>query len=244
MKKMLKNHFMMVLITAICIALFASISWAGSRATYHHNTSYDTDSSNLGFVLKVKSRHSGYNNLRRYGNHGRNKHGIRHKYHRNRYSNKHNYYRRGYGHKHNKYRQRHRSRHYYGHKRGYSGHYRDHKYGNHNRHYVYRGDDKYNHKGHKSDFGKGYDNNLEYASKHMATRVTRINKSKGHVYIDRGKNAGFVMGSTVCIHLFAGEETACGRIRKISESHAMIEINNRKAKHIKNGMEAMLTVEE
>ena len=66
----------------------------------------------------------------------------------------------------------------------------------------------------------------------------------GVTSIDRGKNAGFVAGSTVCIYSFTGEKTACGRIRKISESNAMIEINNRKAKHIKNGMEAMLTVEE
>ncbi len=93
MKRKLKNQFMMVLITAVCIALFVSISWAGSRATHHHNTSYDTESSNLGFVLKVKSRDPGYNNLRRYGNHGHNKNGFRHNNHRNRYSNKHNYYR-------------------------------------------------------------------------------------------------------------------------------------------------------
>ena len=244
MKRMLKNQFMMVLITAVCIALFVSISWAGSRATHHHNTSYDTDSRNLGIALKVKSGYSGYNNLLRYVNHGYNKHGYRRNYHRNRYGNKHNYFRQGYGHKHNKYRQRHRLRHYYGYKQGYSGHHRDYKYGYNSRHYVYRGDDKYNHKGYKSDSGKVYDNNLEHASKHIATRVTRINKSKGHVYIDKGKNAGFVMGSTVCIYSFTGEETACGRVRKISESHAMIEINNRKAKHIKNGMEVMLMVEE
>ena len=53
MKRLLKNHFMTISVIAVFIAFFVSINWAGSRATHHHNTSYDTDSSNLGFILKV-----------------------------------------------------------------------------------------------------------------------------------------------------------------------------------------------
>ena len=100
-KRKLKNHFMMVLITAVCIAFFVNLSWADSNVIYHHKTPYDTDSRNLGLALKVKSGHPGYNHLRRYGNHGHNKHFRKHNYYRNSYRNNHNYYRQGYGHKHN-----------------------------------------------------------------------------------------------------------------------------------------------
>ncbi|UCD90203.1 MAG: hypothetical protein JSW04_01830 [Desulfobacterales bacterium] len=254
MKRMLKHYLMVVLITAICMVLFASISWAGSRVTYHNNMSYDTGSRHLGSALQVNSRYSGYYHNRRYGSHGHNKHGYyrnnhyrnsyRNNHHKNSYRNNHHYYRQRNGHKHYNIRPRHGRRYHYGYKQGYSGRHRGYKYGYHDRHYVYMDDDKQGPQGYKGDKGMGYENHLKHASEPMATRITRINRKKGHVYIDRGKNAGFKMGSKACIYLLTGESIACGRVRKISPSHAMIEINNRKAKQFKNGMEAMLIVEE
>ena len=77
----------------------------------------------------------------------------------------------------------------------------------------------------------------------LAEQVTRINKNKGHVYIDGGKDAGFVMGATVCIYSFTGEEITCGSIQQTTVSYSVVKVNNRKAKQIQNGMEAMLSVE-
>lgn len=77
----------------------------------------------------------------------------------------------------------------------------------------------------------------------LAEQVTRINKNKGLVYTDGGKDAGFVMGATVCIYSFTGEEITCGRIQKTTASYSVVKVNNRKAKPIQNGMEAMLLVE-
>lgn len=243
MKKKLKNPFIMVLITVVCIALFANFSWASSSVIYNHKTSYDTNSRNIVLAGNVKSGHSGYYQVRRYGNHGHNKYTPKPKYSRNRYSNKHGYYRKGYGHYNKTHRQRHGSRSYYRYKHGHPGHYRGDKNDYRNRHYGYRNDDKYDHQGYKSDFSKGYNKHPEHAYKNSSAQVTRINKSKGHIYVDGGKNAGFVMGAKVCIYSIKGEETTCGRVRKTSKSHAMVEVNNRKAKYIKIGMGAMLAAE-
>ena len=77
----------------------------------------------------------------------------------------------------------------------------------------------------------------------LGEQVTRINKNKGLVYIDGGKDAGFEMGATVCIHSFTGEEITCGQIQQTNVSYSVVKVNNRKAKQIQNGMEAILSVE-
>jgi len=77
----------------------------------------------------------------------------------------------------------------------------------------------------------------------LGEQVTRINKNKGLVYIDGGKDSGFVMEATVCIYSFTGEEITCGRIQQTTASYSVIKVNNRKAKQIQNGMEAILSVE-
>jgi len=82
-------------------------------------------------------------------------------------------------------------------------------------------------------------------SAQQVARVKNVNKHKGFVYIDEGKDVGFVMGATVCIYSFSGEKIACGRVRETMESHhAMIMVNKEKSHHIKDGMEAMLVVEK
>ena len=75
----------------------------------------------------------------------------------------------------------------------------------------------------------------------QAAQVTRINKNRGLIVIDGNKDDGFVMGATVCFYSTSGEEITCGRIQQTSESYATVKINNRKAKQIRFGMEAILT---
>ena len=75
----------------------------------------------------------------------------------------------------------------------------------------------------------------------QAAQVTRINKNRGLIVIDGNKDGGFVMGATVCFYSTSGEEIACGRIQQTSESYSTVKINNRQARQIRFGMEAILT---
>ncbi len=75
----------------------------------------------------------------------------------------------------------------------------------------------------------------------QAAQVTRININRGLIVIDWNKDDGFVKGATVCFYSTSGEEITCGRIQQTSESYATVKINNRKAKQIRYGMEAILT---
>ena len=52
------------------------------------------------------------------------------------------------------------------------------------------------------------------------------------------------MGATVCFYSTSGEEITCGRIQQTTESHVTVKVNNRKAKQIRNGMEAQLEDKE
>jgi hypothetical protein len=78
----------------------------------------------------------------------------------------------------------------------------------------------------------------------QAAEVTRINKNRGLIVIDGNKADGFVMGAKVCFYSSSGEEITCGRVRQTSESYVTVEVNNRKAKQIRNGMEAQLEDDE
>lgn len=77
-----------------------------------------------------------------------------------------------------------------------------------------------------------------------AAQVTRMNKNKGHIYIDEGKDAGFVLGASVCFFSDSGEILVCGKIRRTTPSYAVVKIDNRSAKKIKIGMEAQLSTGE
>ncbi len=72
----------------------------------------------------------------------------------------------------------------------------------------------------------------------FAAEVTKVNVSKGHVYIDAGKEAGFIMGADVCFYSFAGEKIVCGTVRQTSAARATVKVKNREAKLIKKGMTA------
>ena len=84
---------------------------------------------------------------------------------------------------------------------------------------------------------------ISFESTVSAAEVTRINKNRGLIVINGNKADGFVMGATVCFYSTSGEEITCGRIQQTSESYVTVKVNNRKAKQIRNGMEAQLFVE-
>jgi ribosomal protein L35AE/L33A len=86
---------------------------------------------------------------------------------------------------------------------------------------------------------------ITYSGIASAAQVTRINKNKGHIYINEGKEAGFIIGASVCFFSDSGEILVCGKIRRTTPSYAVVKIDNRSAKKIKNGMKAQLhTIEE
>ncbi len=78
----------------------------------------------------------------------------------------------------------------------------------------------------------------------LAAQVTKVQTKKGHIYINEGKDAGFIMGTEVCFYSSSGEKITCGKVRQTSASHAMVKINNRAAKKIKKGMEAAIKTEK
>jgi len=78
----------------------------------------------------------------------------------------------------------------------------------------------------------------------QAAQVTRINKNRGLIVINGSKSDGFVMGATVCFYSTSGEEITCGKVQQTSESYVTVKVNNRKARQIRNGMEAQLEDEE
>jgi hypothetical protein len=53
MKSTLKNLLMLVLITAVCIALFTNFTWADSNAVNHHNSSYDKISGKIDLIVNL-----------------------------------------------------------------------------------------------------------------------------------------------------------------------------------------------
>ena len=74
----------------------------------------------------------------------------------------------------------------------------------------------------------------------QAAEVTRINKNRGLIVINGNKEAGFVMGATVCFYSTSGEQITCGSVQQTSESYVTVGVDNRKAKQIRYGMEAQL----
>ena len=78
----------------------------------------------------------------------------------------------------------------------------------------------------------------------FAAEVTRMNTHKGHIYINEGKDTGFILGAEVCFYSPLGEKIVCGKVRRSADSYAMVEVNNRKAKGIKIGMQAALAEQE
>lgn len=72
----------------------------------------------------------------------------------------------------------------------------------------------------------------------LAAEVTKVKVGQGQVYIDAGKEAGFVMGADVCFYSFTGEKITCGKVRQTSAVMATVKVKSRKARLIKKGMTA------
>jgi ribosomal protein L35AE/L33A len=78
-----------------------------------------------------------------------------------------------------------------------------------------------------------------------AAEVTRINQPKGQIFINEGKDAGFIFGAKVCFHSSSDKELICGKVLRTTGSYAIVRIKNvRKTKHIEIGSEAILYVEK
>jgi hypothetical protein len=78
----------------------------------------------------------------------------------------------------------------------------------------------------------------------LTARVTRVNSNKGHVNIDKGKEAGFIRGAEVCFYSSSGEKITCGQVFRTSATNATVKVNNRVAKKIRTGMEAIIAPDE
>jgi len=76
----------------------------------------------------------------------------------------------------------------------------------------------------------------------LAAQVTRVNKFKGHVFINGGEDAGYMLGATVCFVSSSGEELICGTVQRTSASEAMVKVNrsDTRRRRITGGMEALL----
>lgn len=76
-----------------------------------------------------------------------------------------------------------------------------------------------------------------------AAQVTKINESKGQVFISEGKDAGFIFGAKVCFSSSSGKELICGKVLRTTDSYAIVRIRNvRETKNIEIGAEAVLDV--
>ena len=78
-----------------------------------------------------------------------------------------------------------------------------------------------------------------------AAQVTKINESKGQIFINEGKDAGFIFGAKVCFFSTSNKELICGKVLRTTASYAIVKIKNRReTKKIEVGAKAMLHVEE
>jgi len=78
-----------------------------------------------------------------------------------------------------------------------------------------------------------------------AAQVTKINEPKGQVFIDEGKDAGFIFGAKVCFFSTSNKELICGKVLRTTASYAIVKIKNRReTKKIEIGAKAMLHVEK
>jgi ribosomal protein L35AE/L33A len=76
-----------------------------------------------------------------------------------------------------------------------------------------------------------------------AAEVTRINQPKGQIFINEGKDAGFIFGAKVCFSSSSSEKPICGKVMRTSASSAVVRVKNkRETKKIEIGAEAVLYV--
>lgn len=77
----------------------------------------------------------------------------------------------------------------------------------------------------------------------VTAEVTRVNANKGHVYVNKGKPAGFVVGAQVCILSGPDKELACGTIFRTTDAYSVVRVDKQPARYIRQGMTANLMTE-
>jgi hypothetical protein len=60
----------------------------------------------------------------------------------------------------------------------------------------------------------------------LGARAYKMDKWKGHVFIDGGEDEGFILGATVCFLSCSGKGFICGNVLKTSPSEAMVKVDN------------------
>jgi hypothetical protein len=78
----------------------------------------------------------------------------------------------------------------------------------------------------------------------LGARAYKMDKWKGHVFIDGGENEGFILGATVCFLSCSGKGLICGTVLKTSPSEAMVKVDNTATKMRDICGEAILYVGE
>lgn len=78
----------------------------------------------------------------------------------------------------------------------------------------------------------------------LAAEVTKVDSQDGHVYIDQGKDDGFVFGAEVCFYGPDKKKITCGTVRQSQPTYAMVGVDNKAAKLIKKGTKAELQKEK
>lgn len=78
----------------------------------------------------------------------------------------------------------------------------------------------------------------------LSARPYKMDKWKGHVFIDGGEDEGFILGATVCFPSCSGKGFICGTVLKTSPSEAMVKVDNTATKMRDICGEAILYVGE
>ncbi len=78
----------------------------------------------------------------------------------------------------------------------------------------------------------------------FSARAYKMDKWKGHVFIDGGEDEGFVLGAIVCFLSCSGKGFICGTVLKTSPSEAMVKVDNTATKMRDICGEAILYVGE
>jgi len=75
----------------------------------------------------------------------------------------------------------------------------------------------------------------------QAAEVMKINQSKGQVFINKGKSAGFTFNSKVCFPSTLNKGMICGKVLRTTDSYSIVRIKDRReTKRIEIGSQAYI----
>jgi hypothetical protein len=79
---------------------------------------------------------------------------------------------------------------------------------------------------------------ITYAS--LNAKVTRVHSNKGHVWLDQGKDVGFIIGAKVCFFSSSDELIACGNVITTKPSWCRVHVEKCCGRIRKSGVRAAL----